>query len=355
VSAPPGGEDQLLAWLRERLGPGSLLGDDTALLPAAPAGARWVATVDSQIAGIHHPADLDPALVARRLLAVNLSDLAAAGADPAYGLLALAAPAGYDHRRFLAAFTAAAAAHGVTLAGGDLARSPERTVATLTLLGLLPAGRTLLARGAGRPGDALWLAGGLGASAAGRLLLARGARAAWADGVGAEGESDSSLVIDLPPSLPPGLADAAHRSIRRHLAPLPQLALGRALSEVAGGSVEDVGGGPVAAIDVSDGLALDLARLCRESGTGAEVEVERLPVAGAAAELAPWLGADALDLALHGGEDYALLFTLPPAAAPPAGSACAHIGRLTAGPDLVLLVLGERRPLAPEGWDHLLG
>lgn len=341
--APESGEDALVDWLRGLLGAGNLLGDDTARLPERAAGSARVATVDSQIAGVHHPEDLDPALVARRLLAVNLSDLAAAGADPELALLALSAPAGFDHRRFLAAFTAAAAVSGVTLAGGDLARCPERSVATLTLIGTLPAERAPLTRAAGRPGDRLWLGGRLGASAAGRLLLARGARASLR---GAPDEPPS-LTFELPVGFFPGLADAARRALRRHLLPLPQLALGRALAERA------AAGTRLAALDVSDGLALDLARLCRASGTGAEIDAHRLPVAGPVAVLAVWLGEDPQELALTGGEDYELLFTLPEGEAPPAGFACTRIGRLTEEPGVVLVGRGGREELPAAGWDHL--
>jgi thiamine-monophosphate kinase len=95
----PEGEDRLIAWLKARADPeGRFLGHDTALLPGE---ASRVVTVDTQIAGVHVPADLDPGVAARRLLAVNLSDMAAAGARPKYALLALAAPAAFRHRRFL--------------------------------------------------------------------------------------------------------------------------------------------------------------------------------------------------------------------------------------------------------------
>lgn len=340
---PESGEDDLLAWLRERLGPGSPLGDDTALLPATAGGAARVATVDSQIAGVHHPPDLDPALVARRLLAVNLSDLAAAGADPDLALLALSAPPGFDHRRFLAAFTAEAEAAGVTLIGGDLASCPERSVATLTLLGLLPEGRAPLTRRAARPGDRLWLGGRLGASAAGRHLLARGAR------VSLRGAADEppSLAYELPAGFFPGLAGAARRALRRHLLPVPQLALGRALAESA------AAGTRVAAIDLSDGLSRDLGRLCSASGAGAEIDADRLPVADSVPVLAVWLGEDPRELAVAGGEDYVLLFTLPEGAAPPPGFACTRVGRLTEDAALVLVTPQGRTPLTPSGWDHL--
>ncbi len=138
--------------------PVALLGDDAAILP--PAGPLAV-TVDSQIAGVHFVPDLDPAHVARRLLAVNLSDLAAMGADPAWAFLALSAPPGFNHSRFFRAFTAACRRHGVTLAGGDLARC-DRLVTTLTLIGTKPESRRWLHRKGAQPGHDLWLGGTVG-------------------------------------------------------------------------------------------------------------------------------------------------------------------------------------------------
>lgn len=344
------GEDRLTAWLRRRLGPATLIGDDAAPLPAASligtgaGGALVAATVDQQIEGIHFPAGLDPAVVARRLLAVNLSDMAAVGAEPVHALLALAAAPGFDHRRFLAALTGACARHGTTLAGGDLASLPEpgpsgapRLAASLTLLGRMPAGGAWLARRAARPGDAVWVGGTLGESALGRHLLARGARF---DG----------RRIELPEALglTGALAAAARRAIRRHLSPAPQLELGRALGRLAAGHPDH----PPAAIDLSDGLARDLARLCRESATGAEIDLSALPLATHARELAGRLDLGAIDLALGGGEDYVLLFTLPERSEPPA-SHCVRIGRIIAGGGLTIIEGKRRRPLPESGWDHL--
>lgn len=320
----PNREDELIAWLHAELGPEALIGDDAAVLPPPPAGARLVATVDSQIAGVHHPAELDPAAVARRLLAVNLSDLAATGADPGHALLALSAPPGYDHRRFFTGLLAACREHGVTLAGGDLART-EPAVATLTLLGLLPAGRRRLSRSAARPGHALWVAGTLGESAAGRHLLATSRNS--------------------PPELPtPELTAAARRAVRRHLEPRPLLALGRALA-----GRQDTG----AVMDLSDGLSTDLPRLCRASGVGAEVEAAALPTAEHFEGLCRHLGKDLLELALHGGEDYGLLFTLPEERTAPGGFDCTRIGRILEGKEIVLLKEGRPHPLPAGGWDHL--
>ena len=330
-------EDELLDWLRRQPGT-ELLGDDTARLPARP-GRVWIATTDSQIAGVHVPADLDPAVLARRLLAVNLSDLAAAAAEPAYALAAVSAPAGFDHRRFLDALLAACAAAGVRLAGGDLARSPVLTV-TLTLLGTRPHAAPAVGRGNARPGDALWVGGTLGESGAGQRLVARGARLdAGADAAG--GEGDVSLPRDL--DLPEPVREAARRAVRRHLAPRAQLELGAWLG----------GRERAAALDLSDGLTRDLPRLARESGVGAEVEAEALPVAEGFGALCAALGEDPLELALGGGEDYVLLFALPPDELPPDRFGCKPVGRVTKKTELWLVRSGRRERWPDLGWDHL--
>ena len=335
-------EDELIDWLRRRLGPDGLVGDDAAPLPLGPdAGdARWAATVDHQIEGVHFPPGLDPAPVARRLLAVNLSDLAAVGAEPRLALLALAAAPGFDHQRFFRALLAACARHRVTLAGGDLSALPAggaRLAASLTLLGRLPEGGAWLARGAARPGDALWIGGMLGESSAGRHLLARGAQLA-----GRRVELAGRL------GLGGALAAAARRAVRRHLAPAPQLDLGRLLGRRAAAAPAH----PPAAIDVSDGLARDLGRLARASGAGAEVELEALPLPAALPALAERLGLDPVRLALAGGEDYVLLFTLPPGERPPVPG-CTRIGTITARRGLTAVGDGKRQGLDESGWDHL--
>jgi len=320
------GEDRLVGWLRTHAGT-SLIGDDAAVLPA---GGPFAVTVDSQIAGVHFPPGLDPSLLARRLLAVNLSDLAAMGALPAYAFLALSAAPGFDHRRFFRALLAACRRASLQLAGGDLAASPH-TVATLTLLGTKPPeGRWLLRSGAA-PGHDLWLGGTVGESAAGGLLIARGARL------------DGTRSIALPPGLPAALHAPARRAVRRHLLPAAQLDLGRWLGRQREG----------AALDVSDGVARDLHRLCRESGAGAVIEAEDLPFADRFHRLCRTLDADPLELALGGGEDYVLLFTLPPDVAPPARFGCRKIGRITRQKRIRLREAGTVRPLEALGWDHL--
>ncbi|MDX1999058.1 MAG: thiamine-phosphate kinase [Thermoanaerobaculia bacterium] len=327
---PASPEDQVLAAFRRRPGT-ALLGDDTAHL-VLPPGRDWVVTTDAQIAGVHFPTELDAPVVARRLLAVNLSDLAAAGATPSHALLALVTPEGSSPRRFLDAFLDACQTAGVTLAGGDLARGPVLH-GTATLFGTVPAAGPFASRSGGRPGDALWVGGSLGESGAGRLVLAEGAHLA--------GDH-----VVLPASLraTPDLAAAARAAVRRHLAPTPQLELGSWLRET----------GRAAVMDLSDGLARDLPRLAARSGCGAEIDEAELPSSPGFSSLAQALGADPVELAFEGGEDYVLLFCLPAGLSPPEHFGARPLGRLIAGDELrVVSREGERRPWPTGGWDHL--
>lgn len=325
-----GGEDALVGWLRSTLGqPASaLIGDDAAMLRLH---GEWALTVDSQIEGTHFLPGLDAAVIARRLLAVNVSDLAAVGALPAYGLLALSAPTGFDHRRFFRAFAAEAKRLEITLAGGDLARAPV-VVATLTLLGRRRRGARWLRRDGARSGDAIWVGGTLGESALGRRVLDRGA--IW-----------RKNRVELPPDLL--LDDAtkrvARRAVERHLLPEPQLELSARLARQK----------RCACIDVSDGLSRDLGRLVAASGVGATVEAEGLPLPANAQRLTIALGAHPLELALAGGEDYVLLFTLPTSVTAPPG--CTQIGRIDRREGLRLRRGDKVEALAALGWDHLKG
>jgi thiamine-monophosphate kinase len=323
-------ERKLISWLRRRArgAGGERIGDDAALLP--PQGP-WAVTVDTQIEGVHFLPGTDSDLVARRLLAVNLSDLAAVGAEPRFALLALAAPAGFDHHRFLCSLIAACRRSHLELVGGDLARAPVLT-AVLTLIGRRPTGGRWVRRGSARPGDALWLGGTVGEAALGLELLARGARL--------EGRR-----VLLPAAFSSGhrLEAAARRAVRRHLEPVPQLDLGAWLGRQR----------RAAAIDVSDGLALDLDRLCRESKVGATLDSAPLIDRADLARLARLLDRDPLTVALAGGEDYVLLFALPARAEPPADLGCRRVGTIHRGPELYLIEGGRRRPLVPAGWNHL--
>lgn len=324
-----GAEDRIHQWLRQRLGRRGFhrLGDDAAILPA---GGPWAVTQDHQIEGVHFPPLLDPSLIARRLLAVNLSDLAAMGAEPAYAFLALSCPADFDIRRLLSSFVEAGLRYGVELAGGDLA-SNDKVLTSLTVLGKRPAGGRWLKRSHGEPGDSLWIAGDLGLSAVGRRLLKIGAKL--------EGRR-----VRIPASLDLTAREAvlARSAVRQHLIPQPQLAVGHwlALRRRA------------AAIDVSDGLALDLHRLCRESAVGATVDRDSLPIRQGFRRLCGKLGLPPDATIQSGGEDYALLFTLGPRIEPPPDSRCRRIGYLSSPPGVYWLTRGESKPLPAIGWDH---
>lgn len=321
-------ERELLAWLRARPETASYLGDDAAILEE---GGAQVITVDIQIAGVHVPEDIEPATFARRLLAVNLSDLAAMGARPTHGLLALAAPPEFELQRFFEAFLHACRSHGTALAGGDLSRSP-RLMATLTLIGRRWPGGEWVRRSSAEAGQVLWLGGTVGESALGCHLAQMGGRL-----------SDSEACLpDSVASWPRHLAAAARRALSRHLEPQPQLELGRWLSTQR-----------AAATDLSDGLAIDLQDLCVASGIGAQIQETALPGAKDFDELARHLDLDPLHLKLAGGEDYVLLLTLPDGVSPPKKLGCRPIGRATEGSDLSIVDgRGQSRPLPAVGWDH---
>jgi len=247
------------------------VGDDAALL-AVPAGQALVAAVDTLVEGRHFLPGAPAGSVGHQALAVNLSDLAAMGAEPAWALLSLSLPAADE--AWLAAFASGlyglAERHGVALVGGDTVRGP--LVVTVTALGFVEPALALRRDGA-RPGDLLYVSGWPGEAAAGLEALRTSPAPA----------GDDALV-------------------RRYRYGEPRLALGRALR-----------GRATAAMDVSDGLLGDLAKLCKASGCGARLELERLPVSS---ELARRHARAACErLVLHGGDDYELLFTLPPAIA----------------------------------------
>ena len=261
------------------------VGDDAALLEV-PAGQALAAAIDTLVEGRHFLPDAPPESVGHQALAVNLSDLAAMGAEPAWALLALSLPEPDTHwlEGFARGFHALADRAGLTLVGGDTVRGPR--VVTVQVLGFVPAGLALRRDGA-RPGDVLYASGSLGDAAAGLKLLRDGRRA----------DTDSSLV-------------------RRYRFAEPRLALGMALRGVAS-----------AAIDVSDGLLGDLGKLCDASGVGAILELEQLPLSPAL--LASFDATQAERFALGGGDDYELAFAVPRAAVSEMETSLATIGRIT--------------------------
>lgn len=332
-------EDEVIARLSARLGStsakGSRLGDDVAWLE--PFGL--VASVDSQIEGVHYlAAALPPERVARRLVAVNLSDLAASACSPRFGLLALSAPKGFPVDAFLAEVAANLSSYGAELVGGDLARS-ERMTASLTVLGEPVRPGPLLGRSCAKVGDQLWLGGVVGEAALGCHLAAAGG--IW---------PVQAAEPVVPDAVPERFHQVARRALRRHFEPVPQLQVGLALGRR---------GERFAAIDISDGLAKDAGRIARASGVRLCLDLEALlatPAFGEVSQLAAFLGLDATDLALSGGEDYALLIA---GAGPISGPGSLSeldllpVGTVEEGSGLRRRIGSQSVDLAPSGWDHL--
>lgn len=247
------------------------VGDDAAILEC-PAGMELVAAMDTLVDGVHFPHGSPPASVGHRALAVNLSDLAAMGARPAWALLALTLPSPDESwlAEFAAGMSALARAHDVALVGGDTTSGP--LCVTVQVLGFAPRSSALL-RSGGKAGDALFVSGTPGDAGAG-LAIEQGR-------LPAAGEAGAYLR-------------------ERFLHPAPRLALGERLRSYAS-----------ACIDVSDGLLADAGKLARASGCGVQIACESLPVSPA---LAGSVGDErARELALTGGDDYELCFSVRPA------------------------------------------
>jgi thiamine-monophosphate kinase len=301
-------EDRLIARYFRPLAtaPGALglLDDAAALTP--PPGCDLVLTTDGVIAGVHFFPDDPPDAIARKALRMNLSDLAAKGASPLGFLLSLALPAAIDET-WLGAFAAGlgddAARYGCPLFGGDTDHTPGPASVSIAAFGAVPQGK-MVRRSTAKPADCIVVTGTIGDAALG-LKLRR----------------DRGLARRL--SL--GEAATAHLE-QRYLLPQPRNALAAAVLRDA-----------TAAIDISDGLAGDIAKLCRASSVATAIDVARVPLSDAArAAIAaePVL----LETALTGGDDYEIALTLPPdklaqfqEAARAAGVAATEIGRLEAG------------------------
>jgi thiamine-monophosphate kinase len=325
------GEFGLIARLTADIGTRSDVvlgvGDDAAVLDLG-GEALLVATVDALVEGRHFLREVaTPEQIGHRALAVNLSDIAAMGAEPLWALVSLLVPPQLPVEVLdgvYAGFRALAGRFGVALVGGNVAATDGPLAIDVTLLGRVPRGR-VLTRAGGQPGDLLLVTGTLGAAAAG-------------------------VLSSTPPA---GLArDVLLRARQAQLEPQPRVDEGRALAEA---------GVVTAMLDASDGLAADLGHLCEQSGVGAELEAESIPVDPAATATAAALGRDALDLALAGGEDYELLFSVHPGNEARAidvvrevGGTARVIGRLVAESGLRLRYAdGRVAQLAPRGWDHL--
>ena len=330
-------EDDLVATIRRVVAgdaPGVLLGvgDDAALVEAGRPGSVVILTTDALVEGVHFDrSGTSPRDLGHKAVAVNVSDVAAMGGGPLYALVALAVPPTVEPAWIVDLYggmRAACESYGCSLVGGDLSRSSEIFV-SVTVLGEVAAGRAVRRSGA-RPGDAIVVTGVLGA-AAGGLVLARASAPVAADAASAGWGHDLLVALDRPEA---------------------RVGEGETLAQA----------GATAMIDLSDGLARDLGRLCAESRVGARVRLADVPVADQLERLAVAVpGVDPLTLALSGGEDYELLATLPAGAVEDAAASLIErfgvplraIGEIVEDGGLVALEPdGRERPLMPEGWDH---
>jgi thiamine-monophosphate kinase len=296
-------------------GPGAVgLTDDAAVL-VPPAGRELVLSADAMVAGVHFLPDDPPDLVGRKLLRVNLSDLAAKGAEPLGYLLTLAAPKETEDQWF-AAFAAGLAQDqarfGLCLLGGDSVSTPGPVTLSLTVIGHVAPGGAVRRSGA-RAGDGIWVTGTIGDGALG-LVVARGR-----------------------------LADPTGRLLDRYRLPQPRLGL-------------RIAGIASAAMDISDGLVQDLGHLCRLSGLVGEIDAEDVPLSAEALAA----GAEWFETCVTGGDDYELLLAVPAEQegrlVDEARRICVavhRIGRFRPGPEgVVMQRRGEKLRLSQGGWSH---
>jgi thiamine-monophosphate kinase len=329
-----GGEDKLIERIQRRIpsAQGGVLrlgiGDDAAVLRPV-AGTDWAITCDQFIEDVHFLMGVhSPEVVGYKALARATSDLAAMGALPRFFLMSLMLPASRSGRwldRMLTGMARVARHFGLTLAGGDTARSPRSTglgakvALSLTVLGEVETGRAVGRAGA-RRGDIIFVTGELGAGQLGLELIRRGIhrQRRWAP------------------------------LLNAHNYPHPAIKLGRWLVRQRIVS---------AMMDISDGLSTDLARLCRASGVGASVHEESLPAVSVPDRLQA-MGIGEIALALHGGDDYGLLFTVPKRKASRIpgelfGTRVTPIGEIVSGGRVQLIKPnGRATALPPKGWEH---
>jgi thiamine-monophosphate kinase len=297
------------------------IGDDAAAFRTRP-GFLTLLSADALVEGVHFDLSYCSAEdLGWKALAVNLSDIASMGGTPLFVTTSIALPRAVAPgfvTRFYRGLTAIARKHAVTLIGGDTCRSLQGVFVDVTIVGEVKP-RHMLTRQGARPGDLIYVTGQLGGSSAGLELLLRSGKTA-----------------------------PASAATRRHLRPQPRCGAGRFLAEQRLAS---------AMIDLSDGLSTDLGHLCDQSGVGAHVEGSRIPVAKIAARQR--LPEDPLHYALHGGEDYELLFTVPARLSQRVprqidGVPFHKIGWITKPAGVWLLHGHKKQRLRPGGFDHFV-
>lgn len=326
-------EDDLIRAIRKVLSgdaPGVVVGvgDDAAVVEIG--GRETVVTVDTLVEGVHWDPRITPGHdLGHKAVTVNVSDVAAMGGSPRFGVVSLAVPRDVSPAWVMEVYGGmleAAGEYGMVLVGGDTVRA-QAPVISVTVLGVVAEGRALRRSGA-HPGDRIAVTGSLGA-AGGALRLSRAPE----------------------PIL--------HRALGTDWERALMAALQRPVARVGEGEVL-ASSGATAMIDLSDGLALDLSRVCEMSEVGAAVRLADVPIASALREGAGVLELDPLELALHGGDDYELLVTLPPATVEGArekladrfGTPLTDIGEVTESGLEAVRPDGTRVRLEPRGWDH---
>jgi thiamine-monophosphate kinase len=302
-------------------------GDDAAVINAGE-GRLLLLACDMMVEGVHFRWEwASPRQVGWKAMVQNLSDIAAMGGEPAAAVASLAAPGDLSEdvaTGIADGLAAAASVHGAALVGGDLVGSPGPVVVDVAITGWVERQRLLLRRGA-TPGDALMVTGRLGAAAAGLAAREHGLE-----------EAESSLLGE---------------AIRAHHEPRPRLSEARAIADT---------GKATAMMDLSDGLAEDLPRLCQQSGVGAHVRSAAIPIHRACSLVASRLGMNDLRMAVSGGEDYELLFTCPANAVAEIeaalsevdGTQPAVIGEIVAEEEVVILDADGRDMALGKGFDH---
>lgn len=340
------------------------IGDDASVITQL-ANRDAVVTADLLVEGIDFYRDATPARhLGHKALAVSLSDIAAMGARPLWSLVAIGMPTevwlGDFKEDFFAGYLDLADQYGVTLTGGDTSQAPERIVIDSIVIGEVKTGTATL-RSTARPGDQIFVTGALGGAAAGLKLIEMGARlgntgvtrlplyGSHKGGSVSQTGGSRPNVSEGSTIAPESELKAIEASLERQLRPQPRVGWGIVLGE------EKLA---TAMIDISDGLSSDLTHLCDESGVGAQIQSASIPIDNGVIKLCGRRALDPLALALHGGEDFELLFTVRPGNVvrlPKTvdGVAISHIGEITHQPGVIRIAEKNRVwDLKPEGFEH---
>jgi thiamine-monophosphate kinase len=328
-------ESEIISRLRKRAGVNDEvllgIGDDAAVIKTT-GGKDLIACCDLMVEGVHFRTEwTPPRLLGRKALAINLSDVAAMGGVPKFAMMSTALPhwcsSEFIDELFEGMFELANAS-GVAIIGGDTSSSRDSLFIDVSVIGECQSGKAVTRRGA-KIGDRIYVSGSLGASALGLSLLE--------DGFALNASMDQTDAM-------------RQQAILKHLAPEPQLKLGRALGEA---------GIATAMIDISDGLSTDLSHILEESGCGALIHSGNIPIAACLFSLSSEF--DRLRLALHGGEEYELLFTARPESQQQVAKlsdalsvTITAVGEITEGKGLQLERAARLEPILPSGFEHII-